>query len=399
MPRIELFRYCTTWLAPGDPIYEAHDHRPRQIRTTIGKVKITWQRLRCRRCGHTMIPLREFLGLNPHQSKTLELEKLVAEIISEQNYRRGSAHLKMVGGIPVPKSTAHRWVSQSDCAELEPADGKLHTLFADGTGYKRRPEPEKGLNNQGEVRVALGVTPRGQVVPVGAWSGSSWEEIGQEIGDKAGSSLPMADILVSDGELGLAAGLANLTDEQQRCQWHLVRDYDVYLWNEDVSRTERRVLQGELAGIIGIELPKEDFEMVPVEDKKAIEERLGQAEKGLQDLIQRLEGKKYWSAARYIQRAKERIFTYVRFWLRFGIISPRASSWIERMMRELGRRLKKMAFGWSERGAAKMAKIIIKRFVDPEVWKRYWEKKLRIEGNAYVIFRRALDESLIRIPQ
>ena len=33
------------------PIYEAHDHRPRQFRTSVGTVQFDWNRLRCRCCG------------------------------------------------------------------------------------------------------------------------------------------------------------------------------------------------------------------------------------------------------------------------------------------------------------------------------------------------------------
>ncbi|MFO7899852.1 MAG: hypothetical protein R6V58_12430 [Planctomycetota bacterium] len=77
-----------------------------------------------------------------YQSKTAELERMVAEVVSEQNYRRASGRLNQIGQIPVPESTAHRWVMESDCDELK-TDGKIvDVLFADGTGYKRRPDPE-----------------------------------------------------------------------------------------------------------------------------------------------------------------------------------------------------------------------------------------------------------------
>ena len=35
---------------------------------------------------------------------------------------------------------------------------------------------------------------------------------------------------------------------------------------------------------------------------------------------------------------------------------------IERVMRELGRRIKNIAYGWSDRGVTKIARIILKRF-------------------------------------
>jgi len=60
---------------------------------------------------------------------------------------------------------------------------------------------------------------------------------------------------------------------------------------------------------------------------------------------------------------------------------------IERMMREIGRRLKKIAFGWSEKGAAKMARIIIKRITSANEWDEYWKKRLRIEDNVILIYK------------
>jgi len=64
-----------------------------------------------------------------------------------------------------------------------------------------------------------------------------------------------------------------------------------------------------------------------------------------------------------------------------------ATSMIDRMMREIGRRLKKIAFGWSEKRAAKMARIIIKRITSGSKWDEYWRRQLRIEGNASLIYR------------
>jgi hypothetical protein len=62
---------------------------------------------------------------------------------------------------------------------------------------------------------------------------------------------------------------------------------------------------------------------------------------------------------------------------------------IERMMREIGRRLKKIAFGWSEKGAAKMARIIIKRITSSGEWEKYWNDRLRLNGNVMLVFRGA----------
>jgi len=75
----------------AQPDYEFQDWQERRFRTSAGKVQIHWRRLRCRTCGKSTLPLREFLGLEAYQSKTAELEKTVMEIVSEQSYHRSVA--------------------------------------------------------------------------------------------------------------------------------------------------------------------------------------------------------------------------------------------------------------------------------------------------------------------
>lgn len=383
------------------PEYELRGYADRRFRTSIGTVRMKWRRLSCRRCGKMWIPLREFLGLRPYQSKSSELEQIVAEVVSDQSYRRTSRHLRLIGEIPVPKSTAHRWVMLSDCDELEPPEDKLRFLMADGTGYKRRPNPKAGIDNQGDLRIAIGVTNTGEVMPLGAWSGVSWETIGLELGqlaarrqvDGCDNDGKLASMLISDGEPGLPENLADLTDQQQRCQWHAVRDLDTRMRREKAPIVERRRMQKHLAGIIGIPLANEDAQPVSAEDKPSIRRRMDEALKKLDLMVADLIARNYSEAARYISRARDRLFSYLRFWLRFGIISPRASSLIERLMRELARRLKRIAFGWSLGGAAKMARIILKRCTSADQWTAYWRKRLRIENNVMLIFRGATNKS------
>ena len=371
----------------SNPQYEHHDLSDRQFRTSVGKVIIRWRRLKCTNCGKTVIPLREFLGLELYQSKTSELEKLVTEIVSEQSYRRSSNHLESIGSIPVPRSTAHRWVVQSECDQIDTGKETFDLLLADGTGYKRRPDQKAGMNNRGELRVALGVDRSGSIVPLGAFSGKSWDEISSIIKGQRDTNEPVADILISDGERGLAQSLAGLCGGQQRSHWHLIRDLNFTMWQDDAGKLERRQMQKKLTAIIGIELPEEDFEMVNDSDKTALNDAVSCAERDVRRLIGKLLEKGYEMAADYLIRASKSMFSYVRRWLETGIVTPRVSSMIERMMRELARRLKRMAFGWSEEGAAKMARIIIKRFTSARQWEKYWRDRLRIQDNVMLVLK------------
>ena len=90
------------------------------------------------------------------------------------------------------------------------------------------------------------------------------------------------------------------------------------------------------------------------------------------------------AAATCLRRAKIGMFGYIRRWLEWGLISPRASSMVEKVMRELGRRIKKIAHGWSDRGVTKVARIILKRFANATAWEEYWQKRMEIIGNVVI---------------
>jgi hypothetical protein len=221
---------------------------------------------------------------------------------------------------------------------------------------------------------------------LGTWSNKSWEEITSELEARA-QGKPLAEQLSCDGERGLADRLGRLVNSVQRCHWHMIHDLDNFMWNDKAPLGERRQEQKKLAGIIGIQLPKSDFEAVKPEEKQQLQERVKQADEQLSDLVRLLRTKGYNQAATYIGYAQDKLFKYVDFWMSTGVAAPRTTSYLERLMREIGRRLKRIAFGWSEAGAAKMARIIIRRFCSAEHWTTYWKTKLGITGKVIIQFR------------
>ena len=60
---------------------------------------------------------------------------------------------------------------------------------------------------------------------------------------------------------------------------------------------------------------------------------------------------------------------------------------LERLMREIGRRIKKFAFNWSKKGCAKMTRIILKVITDPKSWENYWDNKMKLSGNIRLSFK------------
>lgn len=355
-------------------------HYMRRIRTSIGDVSLQLKKVICSQCGKSFSPLLRHVNIGKYQTKSSELEQLVVETASGTSYRRGMVQLEKAGKHAPSFRTADNWVLRTDCDEIEISPkvcGSSLKVFSDGTGFKG--EGIDGKARKGELKIVLGVNNEGDAFPMGTYADKSWKEISEEW-KKNEVKLADGSILVCDGEPGLAEAFTDYVDEIQRCQWHAERDL-YHAMRLDGGNTEKaRPFQRRLAGIMSIELPKEDFQKVTDDDKVEIEQRMNSAENEVMQLIAELAGKGYQKAANYLHKAKLGLFGYVRRWLKWGLVSPRASSMIERVMRELGRRIKRIAYGWSDRGVEKIAKIILKQFTDPLEWQNYWKQRNEPNG-------------------
>ena len=374
------------WGCCSHPAYNLNGNYSRSIKTSLGSFNMTWRRLLCKNCGKSLVPLKLFLNIKSHQYKSNELEQLVIDAAHKDSYRRAVESVGANGFVSVSHSTAHRWVMESDCDELDfsqktGSEAEPVQIVPDGTGFKGL--PVKGAAKKGELKVLIGVDKSGNTFPMGAWADESWNDIKKKIG-KTVKHFPEGSILVADGEKGIAEAFADMVDEEQRCQWHIIRDLYHTMWQDGSNAKEVKPIQQRLAALFAIELPKEDFELVSESEKDDIEERMEKANSSIGKLIAYLESQGYTKAADYLENSRRGMFAYIRRWLRLGIITPRASSMVERIMRELGRRLKKIAYNWSDKGISKMARIILKRFTSREQWDEYWKKRQRLDDN--VIF-------------
>lgn len=359
----------------------------RRLRTSLGAVVLPFRRVKCSSCGKTLVPLQRLLRLGRYQTRTNELERLVVDAVSETSYRRTVAMLTEAGVAAPPFRTAHDWVLRTGCDEIDIPRKVLEeplTVFADGTGFKGVPQDGKAA--PGDLKAVVGVTRGGRLVPMGSWAGKSWQEI-HDLWKQGRLVLADGSILVCDGELGLSAALAGFASEQQRCQWHVTRDLYHAMHQDGGGAKEARPFQKRLAGVMALELPADDFEKVAEEDRLALQERTRLAEAQVDSLVAELYSLGYCKAADYLERAGKGMFGYVRRWLKWGLVSPKASSMIERVMRELGRRIKKIAYGWSDRGVAKIARIILKRFANKAEWEKYWQEKFGDNLSVVILLR------------
>ena len=222
---------------------------------------------------------------------------------------------------------------------------------------------------------------------MGTWtSGESWRQVADDL-TRRSIRFPAGTVLVADAESGLAEWLAEHVNLYQRCHWHTIRDLYYAMWKDHGTIDEIRPVRDALKAVIGIELPKEDFEAVPESEKDDIEARMEKAEAQVEELIRHLAGRGFHKTAQYLDRSRRYMFSYLRRWLQFGIACPRASSLIERFFRELGRRIKKLGYNWKAAGVGKITRIILKKYTRPEDWKKYWQERMRLTSSVHIFFR------------
>lgn len=382
--------------------------RNRKIRTPIGTVDLFGMtRVKCPHCGRTYVPLMEICGIEAYQSKTNGLEKLIIEKCVQTSYRRVERDVANSLMLKADHSTFHRWMLRTDADEIKVPEDTIASipsgsernpvqLYADGTKCKcvgDNGTKHHGAAKVGDIKVILGIRESGTVFPVGTWTGhETWQEIA-DILEKRKVKFPEGSVLICDGEQEISESLAKIVNgPHQRCQWHTHRDLYYEMWKDGGNVEKCKPYQDKLKKIMAIELPKEDFEKVSDGDRIKLSEKTDNAEKEFSNLIAEIRQGGYAKAAGYLERAKASIFTYVRRWLLLGIACPKASSFIERTMRELGRRIKKLAYNWKEKGLNTVSNILLKIFASNEEWERYWRERMDLNQKVMLTFR--LDKSL-----
>jgi hypothetical protein len=348
--------------------------QPRCVESKYGRLSFRLQEVECLRCGARFCPLLEALDLEPYQRADEVLEKEVIAAVMDTNYRRlieGHALDVSLGGV-------HNFVAGSDVDELleQPlALDDYRAVMADGTGIK------KAGGKAGELRVIVGVTAAGRLVPIGSWVDCEWKQIEQHVRQRLRGDPRQPPLLLYDGEPGLEAFLAGAVRGAQRCLWHGPRGLYHALWEDGQGKKASRPLEERLAQMIAVEIPAGDYDRLSPEAIAQVRERYLAGKKELNELIETLDRQGCGHAVAYLKNLVRGLYHQVEWWLATGIVAPKTTSRLERVFRELGRRLKRIAWGWSDVVATKLSKMILIKQYDPERWKQYWLKKMKIEGH------------------
>ncbi len=368
-----------------------HSKQDRKIKTSIGEVHLLLSRLLCKGCGKTFCPFGALLDLDKYSRKSREFEKLSLETVTNQSFRRSAAHLNDTVGMSTSHSTLHRWFTKTDATHID-VNKKVDFLVADGTGFKK--EYDENDSNRGEVRIVMGYNESGEVIPFGAWTRASWKNIGRYLKFKNHPSekikfKPFARTLVTDGEEELINALKKLAGNHQRCLFHMTHELTPLLRYKDiVGKDEAIKISQQLDELLYLDLPAEDADpLKSLEDKLKIEVKLKEMKTAIDNFINELNMMGYKKAKTFVENAKAQLFTYIDNWIKTGISNPKVTSLVERIMREIKRRIKKIGFAWSEKGAEKMTRLVLLQLSSTkQYWENHWTAKMGSNANIKLSF-------------
>lgn len=399
--------------APGvdccnSPALVRNGKRSKVLYTSLGNLDLEWSSLRCSNCGKCHSPLKEFFGLEKYQKLTSEFEKNCMETVAKESFRKSRDTLQMHRATSFDHRTLHRWFIQTESDEIKVEHSDLNVLLGDGTGYKKFVSQAKlerknkilektgqkpiEVSKRGEVRILMGIDEQNEIRPLGAWTSESWSTIGNLVyrannRNKKVAQKKVANILVADREVGLNNGLNKLVHHRQRYLWHIPHELVPLMKYQDKAESgDIDYSLGQVHSIFQIDIPDKDFEEVDTEELVEINQKITECEMQMKLLPEYLANKGYERASTYIANARSNLFTYLRYWMKTGIVTPKVTSKLERLMREINRRIKKFAFNWSEKGCAKITRIIIKLITDAKSWENYWDKKMKLSGNIRLRF-------------
>jgi len=345
----------------------------RRFSTVFGKLELPIRVAECCKCGARYSPLLSALRVGRYARNETNLEHEVIEAVIDTNYRRlidGRSIDISLGGI-------HNMVVGSNIDETFQESVSVEdftAIIADGTGVKQH------RGRKGELRAVIGITKGGRVEPLGSFTNTEWPEIERNIKERIKEAESYNIPFIYDGEPGLDDFLSEVA-ESQRCTWHGPRGLYHALWEDGLKKKESQPETDKIKQLIGIELPEGEFELLKEEDRELVKSRYESSKSEINELIRTFQDKGYRHGASYLDKISARLFTNIELWLKTGVIAPKTTSLLERLFREIGRRLKRIAWGWSDKAVTNISKMIMIRQYSRDKWEKYWKHKLGIEGH------------------
>lgn len=332
--------------------FRRRGRRRRFLFTRVGRIELQLVMLGCR-CGHRFAPLLALLGVASMQRCAPGLVRRSLELCTELPYRRAAAALRRESGTAPSERTLRRLVRAAAArCDLRRPRRDLMTLDAvlvDGTriraGAKKRARDDRGI----ELDIALALcgrdrAGRAQLELLGATLGRGWPSLIRPL-----RAADRARIAVHDGDGAIAAVLGRALPgvPQQICTFHLRDSFDHRLWQDGLAFGARRALARAWGNAL-------EYARDGADGAEALAAMATMAERH------------HWRrTAVHLRMITPRATT----WLELGT-PTHTTSLLERLMREVNRRVDPVGVRWSREGAAAIIDLLLaRRFRHPD-WRR-----------------------------
>ena len=90
-----------------------------------------------------------------------------------------------------------------------------------------------------------------------------------------------------------------------RCSWHAPRGLYHALWEDDLKKKDSQEHIDKIRGLIGIELPENEYELLKEQDREQVQNRYESSKAEVAELIQTFKEKGYSHGASYLETLSE----------------------------------------------------------------------------------------------
>lgn len=337
--------------------------RERKFRSSLGRVifglrQITCLACKARGCCTTFSPFPELLGLPARVRVSAELLQKGVDAATRLSYQQSSELTEVMTGQRLSPMTIHKRVQEQAQAVHFEAPTEAPIVLLDSTKVKAGPK-----RNGIDLNLALAVSAVQQdgkrsvleksVIAMGVGNWTSLKEALQRV-------KPRLVLVDGDDELERLADEIYPGVPRQRCLWHLPRTLGFTLWKDGVSKRDRDRLSKQLQQLLHQPQPLEAAQNA----LRAFADTLGsEGHTGAHKLLHKAAG------TAFTHRALPKPFPGGRH----GRNAPIATSYIERQMREIDRRVDNGA-RWTPEGALNLLRLRTVRRLTPGQWKLIWNQ-------------------------
>ena len=317
--------------------------RRRKLMTSEGEINFMLQQVQCKNCNKIHRPLIKWLGLTPRQLITEELIDKSLEVAIHTSYKTASRLTKSltggkIGSHKIRDSMLKKGEEIREHQANEPPE-EFTAFCEDSTKVKT------GTTKRGDdINIVYGIT--GRKLIINKETGEIKRQLltgkilSVEVGNDAEIKIQHKTKNVMSDGAGSVKKKTKYKDKNiifHRCQWHLSRMLGFALYNDGLKSKKQRVpFVSKLALII-----KHSFKNYG---------------KYYKELIQELKEKGYLKAMKYLQNAEQEFYNTKEKPILIDGIPLLSNSPVERVMREIDRRVDNGA-RWSQKGVEAITRV------------------------------------------